>query len=127
MRNTLLVLGICFLAAACAPNAPVGTFELTDDRPGGYRWAELAAILSAVAGRRVRPVPLPSFLLFLAAGICQLAAQVFGRAAILSAGKVREISADWSSNPSRQPPSAVWQAKIGLADGLEQTFARLRA
>lgn len=115
------------VVAFCADDAPCGVFALTDSTPGGYSWAELAREFSVFSGRRVRLLTVPRFLLMLAAGMGQGGARLTGRAAILSAGKVREMFCDWACDPVSLPPPQVWRAEISLAAGLEHTFACLRA
>lgn len=116
------------VAAFCQMDAPrCGVYALTDDVPDGYLWPDLARVLGVYAGRRVHLLPVPEFVLSLAAFAGQCAARLTGRAAILSAGKVREMFCDWSCAEDTQPPPEVWRAEISLSAGLEQTFARLQA
>lgn len=129
-RLTLIHAADVARAVAALANAPApGAFyELTDANPGGIGWRELAALIRTASGGRARIVEIPRPV-FAALGICaSAAARVFGRAAMLCPGKVRELfHPDWSSAPERQPPAALWQPRIALADGLADTVRWLRA
>lgn len=117
------------VVAACeTPAADGETWELTDPRPAGYGWRELADAIAAAAGIKLRVLPLPRAAAALFAALNALCLRALGRAPMLTPGKVREIfHADWSSAPERQPPERLWRPRVALAAGLAETLRHLRA
>lgn len=115
------------VTALCAPGAPGGTFELSDHRTDGYGWRELAETARAAAAGRGHIVAIPPVVLRTIAGIGAFLGRLNGRVVMLTPGKAREIlHPDWSSHPTRQPPSSLWRPVWTLRDGLAKTFGTLR-
>ncbi len=99
-------------------------YEITDERPDGYAWSELLGAMGAALGRAPRLLPVPDGVIRAAAAAHGGLAALAGRAAMFGPGKAREIlHRDWSSDPARQPPPALWSPRIGLAAGLAETVA----
>ncbi len=102
------------------------TIEPDDGTPGGWTHADfLGRAIGAAIGQRVMPLPLPRALLSLAARIDRL---VRGSGAKLTADRVGYMChPDWTVDPARRPDAALWQPKIGTAQGLAETAAWYRA
>ena len=100
------------------------TIEPDDGTPGGWTHADfLGRAIGAAIGQRV--MPLPRALLSLAARIDRL---VRGSGAKLTADRVGYMChPDWTVDPARRPDAALWQPKIGTAQGLAETAAWYRA
>jgi len=99
-------------------------FELSDEQPEGYAWSTLLRAIGTAQGRVPHLVPMPDRIFWASAAASDLMAAISGRAALFGRGKISEIlSRDWSSDPARQPPAALWTPQIGLAGGLKETVA----
>lgn len=102
-------------------------FELTDEHVEGYSWDEIVSTAEMAIGAKVLAVPLPGMAVLAAAVIGATAARLARRTPMLTLGKAREIlHADWGSAPDRRPPPAVWQPKIGLKQGFQDTVSWYR-
>jgi len=113
---------------AAAGSGLTGIFELTDGRPSGYGWRELAQEIVAMVGGKVRIEELPACVFRAIAGVNWGISRFSGRAEMLTPGKVRELfHRDWSSEPARQLPLDLWQAQVALPAGLAETLSWLRA
>ncbi len=102
------------------------TIEADDGTPGGWTHADfLGGAIGAAVGRRAMPLPLPRALLSLAARIDGL---VRGKAARLTPDRVGYMChPDWTVDPAKRPDPALWQPRIGTAEGLAETAAWYRA
>ncbi len=108
--------------ALAGPGAANGLFELTDDRPEGYTWHEIAA--AATMGSPTRPIFVPPLILSLSAGALGLASFLTRADFPLSPGKMRELlHVDWRSDPARQVPSSLFRPGHQLIRGFEETIA----
>ncbi|WP_340108195.1 NAD-dependent epimerase/dehydratase family protein [Pikeienuella sp. HZG-20] len=105
------------------------THELTDARRSGYSWPELTRTAAMALGRAPCAIRLPATALRLLGACGGAAARLTGAAGMLTPGKAREIlHADWSADPALPaPPSAIWEPRIGLAEGLAHMAASARA
>lgn len=110
---------VCWLQADTADRM---TFEVDDGRPGGYDWPTVIEIAGRVLlpeGRSVRPLPIPSSLLNLAARVNLIGATVFGYSPMLTPGKVRELRhPDWVCRQSGFAAMTGWQPQYGFERGL---------
>ena len=98
-----------------------GCFSLHDGRIGGYGWDEIGA---AVAGRAVRPIPVPAALLRVAAHGNRLLSSLFGYAPMLTPGKLRELTQpDWLADNSAFSAATGWTPRIDLAAGTARLFS----
>lgn len=104
-------------------------WELSDARAEGWTWPEIAAAACAACGRPCRAVAAPAALLRAAGRAGDLVARLrIGPAPMLTGGKVREIlHPDWSADPARRPPPALWRPRVALRDGFAETAAWYRA
>jgi nucleoside-diphosphate-sugar epimerase len=98
-------------------------YEPSDGYPLSY--ADFARAIGAAVGRRVRPLPLPATLLRTAARADKL---LRGAKAKLTADRVAYmVHPDWTADPAKAPPSALWHPRITAADGLSDTARWYRA
>ncbi|MCQ8240182.1 NAD-dependent epimerase/dehydratase family protein [Rhizosaccharibacter radicis] len=112
------------IAACCEPDAPNGSFELSDGG-GGVSWPRLIIEASRAQGRPPpRLVPVPDGLLHLAAWSNATFAALLGHGTIFGPGKIREIlHRDWRPALHANLPAERWRPAIALADGLRETVA----
>lgn len=108
------------VTAVAAERGLHGTFEVTDSRPEGYSWREIANAMAEALGYSPMLVPVPPALMRLAMPALY-AARLFGGAVMLTPGKLREVLHDWSSAPTAQLPPQLWAPKIDLDRGLSET------
>lgn len=112
-------------AAVAALQAPGGVYEI-DDGAGGYSWQTLAALLSTVLERPVRPAPVPAPVLFALAYASAAQQSLQARANGFGPGKARELRhADWSCNSAPFQQAAGWRPMISPLDGLRETCSWL--
>ena len=97
-----------------------GLFELDDGTEGGYRWETIAATGCATWKRRIIHVRVPVALLRCAARANLLLARTFRYPAMLTPGKVNEIThEDWVCDNAPLTTCIGWQPTIRLADVLD--------
>ena len=113
------------LLALAVHGGPQAIYEV-DDGSAGYSHAELAqAIGAAVGRRRVLAISLPRALL--AAG-ARLDGALRGPGAKLTPDRVGYLNhPDWTADPARRPPAALWTPAIPTRDGLAATARWYRA
>lgn len=88
-------------------------------------YADFARAIGAAVGRRVVPLPLPAALLRTAARADRL---LRGTRAKLTADRVAYmVHPDWTADPAKAPPPALWHPQIAAADGLSATARWYRA
>ncbi len=110
------------LALAEAPGDHA-TYEPSDGTSLSY--AGFARAIGAAVGRRIVPLPLPAALLRTAARADKL---VRGPKAKLTADRVAYmVHPDWTADPAKAPPPALWRPQIAAADGLSDTARWYRA
>jgi len=108
------------LAAADSDAAAGRTYFLSDGR--GYAHREVGEALGRAFGRRVRRVPVPDFLLDLAAVVTDEAASLLGGVPIFGRQKANELKARyWLANPSRAERDFGWRPRVPLETGLAET------
>ena len=87
--------------------------------------AALAAAIGRAVGRRVLPLPLPAGVLRLGAW---LDGRVRGAGAKLTPDRVGYlVHPDWTADPARRPPAALWHPAVKLDAGLAETARWYRA
>ena len=117
------------MRAVLADPPPSGTIlEPDDGTPGGYGWAELAAIAGERLRRKVRLVSLPRGPTSVAAWLAEQYGRRSGQPPILSRGKVAELyHGDWVSDTRGVAAVAGWQPRVRFGDGLVASLAWYRA
>lgn len=107
---------------------PGHVYELSDHRPAGYSWDDIVQTAARSMGVAARPVQLPESAVRCLGWLSGLGAGHRARAAMLSPGKIREIlHMDWSVDPDRLPPAALWRPRIGLDQGFADTTSWYRS
>ena len=97
-----------------------GLFELDDGTSEGYRWVDIMAIGRATWKRPLVHIQVPVVLLKSFAHINLLLARVFRYPAMLTPGKVNEIThKDWVCDNTPLTSCIGWQPKIRLADVMD--------
>lgn len=115
------------IAGVLDADLPPGTHEVSDHRPEGYTWEEIACAAAEALGRRARPVRLPGAAVR-ALGLAGDVAARLGRRPMLTSGKVREIlHPDWSSAPERQLPTEIWRPAVPIDRGFAEAVAWYRS
>jgi uncharacterized protein YbjT (DUF2867 family) len=100
-------------------------YECDDGVDGGYTHAGFAHLVGEAVGKRPIPLSVPRGLLHLAAR----ADRFFREAnAKLTPDRAAYLShPDWTADPGRRPPAALWAPQIATREGLAQTAAWYRA
>lgn len=107
------------LLVALATGHATRTIFETDDGTAGWTHAAYARAIGAAVGRRVLPLHLPRVMLALGARGDRLWR---GGEAKLTADRVAYFShPDWTIDPQKRPPAALWEPRIATPDGLAET------
>lgn len=100
-------------------------YEADDGRAGGWSHAAFARAVGAAIGKPVRVLSLPGPMLRAAARLDGL---LRGKRAALTADRVNYmVHPDWTIDPARRPPAALWQPLIATPEGLAATAVWYRA
>ena len=95
-------------------------FSIDDGTPGGYDWPAIAA---AAGGSGKCRMVIPPWALRLAARLNLLLSRLWGRAPMLTPGKVRELLHDcWVGGDNSYGAVTGWRPRHDLASGIEQTL-----
>ena len=125
-RTSLIYVTDLVQAIAAWLAAPVldqRCFELDDGTPGGYDWAEMIRIATELRGSRIRRVDVPRAVLASVGAVNLLIGRAFGRAPMLTTGKVRELfHPDWVCHTQAIRDALRWQPEVKFAEGLRLTF-----
>lgn len=98
------------------------TYEVDDGHPMSH--AAYAHAIGRAVGRRVLTLPLPAPLLRLGARLDRLAR---GRRARLTPDRAAYLAhSDWSVDPAKRPPRALWAPRIPIDQGMAATVAWYR-
>lgn len=109
--------------AECDPGKRI--YEPDDGHDGGWSHAEFAHAIGAAVGRRVRPLPMPRWVMRAAARADGL---VRGDKAKLTRDRVDYFChPDWTATHGAKPPVDLWQPQIATPQGLADTAAWYRA
>ncbi len=123
------VADLCAAVAATLDRPPEpGVYEIDDGAPGGHTLQGMAAVAADLLGARVRHVGVPRSVMGALAATQQLVARARGQAAILSAGKVRELfHPDWTVGDRRLAGWLGFAPAFDLKDGFADTIGWYRA
>ncbi|HEU0045215.1 SDR family oxidoreductase [Sphingomonas sp.] len=126
-RGRLSVIAVedlaALLLALAATSGPRTIYE-ADDGTGGWTHDGFARAIGRAVGKRVLPLPLPGLLLSAAAAID---AALRGPGAKLTPDRVAYFRhPDWTIDPARRPPAALWQPVQPTGDALARTAAWYR-
>lgn len=110
------------------PGASGAIYEIADARPDGYSWRELMGNAAAACGARPRYLRLGRPALMPLGALGEGLARLTGRPALLSRGKVRELThPDWRTDWTAFGRLTGWAPAVGLRGGLTRTVAWYRA
>ena len=100
-----------------------GTYEIHDGRVGGYDWQDLAQLVGAACGKRIKPVAIPAPILDSLAFINEKTTMVTRTAPMLTRAKLRELRhPDWVvTTHERLTDACGWSPRTRLAEGLLST------
>ncbi|HUR43217.1 MAG TPA: NAD-dependent epimerase/dehydratase family protein [Aestuariivirga sp.] len=122
--SLLYVKDFARLIADAVDGGMTGLYEVSDGRPGGYRWVDLIKVAQATEGKMIRAVYVPKPV---AAGVALFAnvlAQVTGKAGTINPGKVRELyHDDWVAHGQQLTPIDA----VDFSRGFPETLAWYRA
>ncbi|WP_343520106.1 NAD(P)H-binding protein [Sphingomonas sp.] len=100
-------------------------FECDDGVDGGYTHHQFARMVGQAVGKRPLPLSVPRPLLHLAGRADRFLREANAK---LTPDRAAYLShPDWTTDPSRRPPAALWVPLIATPDGLAQTAAWYRA
>ncbi|QKS00196.1 NAD(P)H-binding protein [Sphingomonas sp. CL5.1] len=100
-------------------------YEMDDGREGGWTHHAFAEAVGVALGRAVRPIALTPGLLRLGARVDRL---IRGKRARLTADRVAYFChPDWTVDPAKRPPAALWAPAIASDTGLRETVESYRA
>lgn len=109
------------IACLLCPAALRQPLSLSDGRPGGYNWHDLAEMAGQHWSRQVRLVRVPKWLLDTVASLNSRLAAITGNAPMLTPPKLRELRhSDWVADNSAITAATGWAPAVGLREGLEQ-------
>jgi len=98
-------------------------YELHDGHTGGYMWQDIIDAVSRLNGRAIYRAKIPVSFLKLLASLNLTAARVFGRAPMLTPGKVRELThPNWICDNTALNSDTGWTPKVTLEEGLRRTL-----
>ena len=118
-------LGRLLLALATGTPPPHAIYEVDDGAANGWSHTEFAHAIGAAMGKRVVALPIPKLALMLAA---RADMAMRGANAKLTLDRARYIAhPDWTIDPARRPPPALWEPQVETAQGLAATAAWYRA
>lgn len=97
------------------------TLTLSDGRPNGYNWHELADIAAQHWSRKVRLFRVPPWLLNMIATLNSKVAGITGSAPMLTPPKLRELRhANWVTDNGAITAATGWTPTVELREGLQQ-------
>jgi nucleoside-diphosphate-sugar epimerase len=98
-------------------------YELHDGHTGGYMWQDIIDAVSRLNGRLIYRAKIPVSFLKLLASLNLTAARVFGRAPMLTPGKVMELThPNWICDNTALNSDTGWTPKVTLEEGLRRTL-----
>lgn len=113
------------LVADCLDRPPApDVYEVDDGAAEGHRLKDVLALAAELQGRRIRTLSLPRPVMMMAATVAQAGARLGRRAAILSAGKVREMfHPDWVARDRRLALHLSFVPAFDIRRGFAETIS----
>jgi nucleoside-diphosphate-sugar epimerase len=101
---------------------PPGIFELDDGKNNGYGWLDITETITALTGRPIRMLRIPSSVLSIPAAVNWLLGRYLNRTPMLTPGKIRELRhPDWVCHPNPALAAVGWRPQHSLVEGLAAT------
>ncbi len=99
-------------------------YEPDDGKKDGWSHASFAKAIGWTMGKSIIPIHLPGFVMKVAARIDMLIRRSKAR---LTADRVGYmVHPDWVSDPTKQPPSHIWEPEVHTVSGLKATLNAYR-
>ena len=118
-------LGRLLLALATGAPDARATYEADDGAAKGWSHSEFARAIGDAVGKRVAALPVPKLALMMAA---RADMALRGGQAKLTLDRARYIAhPDWTIDPVRRPPPALWKPQVATPQGLAATASWYRA
>jgi nucleoside-diphosphate-sugar epimerase len=96
------------------------TFFVANPEP--YRLRDIANTIAEIMGKKIIEVRIPRWTATVVSGLSQLAVQPFGKPAVLSFDKVRDLYAlRWTCSPAKIDRLAGYRAVMSLEEGIRDT------
>jgi nucleoside-diphosphate-sugar epimerase len=109
------------MACLYSPGTRHQTLSLSDGKPDGYNWHEMAGMAGATWVRRVRLWRVPTWLLDTVAQLNIRVAGITGSAPMLTPPKLRELRhSDWVVDNEAISEIVEWAPQISLPEGLAE-------
>lgn len=119
-------LAVLLLALATDGGVHAGqVYEADDGHEGGWRHVDMARAIGDAVGRKVVPLSMPAALV---KGAARLDRLLRGPKAKLTPDRASYmVHPDWTVDPAKRPPAALWQPRVETREGLRATAAWYRA
>jgi nucleoside-diphosphate-sugar epimerase len=109
------------IQAAEEPKAAGEIFFLAEKKI--YSWREAGQIFTAAGGKKGRPLRIPKWFLFAAAGTNEFFSNLFGQAALISRWKAMDLSQKhWTCDVSKAEQIFGYKTNYPLLEGAKLTF-----
>jgi nucleoside-diphosphate-sugar epimerase len=106
--------------AAAEGHGTGGTFPIAE--PFIYTWDEVAAVLSAAVGRKVRVLPVLPALIEAAGTAADVGARLFGQTPKFDRRRARDIARlQWTCDTTIAEEGLNWVAEVPASEGMAET------
>jgi len=104
--------------------APAGAvYEVGDERPDGFAWAEIAGILGEAMGKRPRAIAVPRPAIAAYHGLVRTVESALGRPPSVREGQVGEFfHPDWTARENLLSEACGWRPETPLQEGFAKTI-----
>lgn len=122
-RASILFVEDAAAAMIAAKEAPSGAvYEVGDERPGGFSWMEIGAILGDVLGTRPRRLEVPRPAIAAYHGLVRSIEGVLGKGPSVREGQINEFfHPDWTARENLLSDACGWRPKTPLQEGFAKT------
>lgn len=123
-RASILYVGDAAAAMlAAAQGAPAGiVYEVGDERPDGFSWREIGAILGGAMGVRPRALAVPRPAIAAYHGLVRTVESALGKGPSVREGQVNEFfHPDWTARENLLSDACGWRPKTPLQEGFAKT------
>ncbi|NKB81550.1 MAG: NAD-dependent epimerase/dehydratase family protein [Nitrospirales bacterium] len=106
------------------PRSPSKIYELHDGQVGGYTWQDITQTMAHVRKGHIIQLRIPRIVLTSLAMMNQRIARITGTPAMLTTGKVQELThINWVCDNTAFTEATGWTPLVSLKEGLQQTLA----
>lgn len=123
-RASILYVDDAAGALIAALTAPAGAvYEVGDESPDGFAWADIGATLAAVMGRKARPLRLPRPVIAAYHKAVRTTEAALGRVPSVREGQVNEFfHPDWTARDNLLSAACGWRPRTPLQEGFAKTL-----